>query len=96
MRTEFKRSEHNADLVQMVLEPCAYIDSLPSKGVRNSAIDGLETWYQVPEKSLATIRDIVSMLHNASLMSVHPQSKTQRCDLIKSYTGWMMSKIVLR
>lgn len=41
---------------------------MPSKGVRNSVIDGLEMWYQVPEKSLKTIRDIVALLHSSSLM----------------------------
>ncbi|KAI1175872.1 isoprenoid synthase domain-containing protein [Nemania sp. FL0916] len=51
-----------------VLEPYEYITSLPSKGVRNAMIDGLETWYNVPEESLAAIRDIIGLLHNASLM----------------------------
>ena len=41
---------------------------MPSKGVRNSAIDALEAWYHVPERSLIIIRDIVSMLHSCSLM----------------------------
>ncbi|KZF21949.1 terpenoid synthase [Xylona heveae TC161] len=53
---------------ELVLEPYAYIESLPSKGVRNTAIDGLEAWYHVPEKSLEIIRDIANSLHAASLM----------------------------
>ncbi|KAI9727247.1 MAG: hypothetical protein M1828_006866 [Chrysothrix sp. TS-e1954] len=52
-----------------VMEPCKYIESLPSKGVRNSVIDALEVWYQVPDKSLATIRRIVTSLHDCSLMA---------------------------
>lgn len=43
---------------------------MPSKGVRNSVIDGLEMWYQVPERSLAIIREIVNLLHSSSLMLV--------------------------
>lgn len=62
---------NNLTKFKMVLEPYSYIESMPSKGVRNSAIDGLEVWYQVPEKSLAVIRDIVNMLHSSSLMYVH-------------------------
>jgi hypothetical protein len=52
----------------MILEPEKYISSMPSKGVRNTVIDGLEAWYQVPEASLTTIREIVNMLHSSSLM----------------------------
>jgi len=33
-------------------------------------IDSLQTWYQVPEASLDTIRSVVAMMHNISLMSV--------------------------
>ena len=56
--------------VQIVTEPYSYIDSLPSKGVRNSVIDALETWYQVPERPLEIIRTIINMLHSYSLMYV--------------------------
>lgn len=56
--------------VKLILEPEKYITSMPSKGVRNTVIDGLEAWYQVPESSLATIREIVNALHSASLMQV--------------------------
>ncbi|KAF4984888.1 hypothetical protein FZEAL_41 [Fusarium zealandicum] len=52
----------------MILQPRKYLEMMPSKGVRNAVIDGLEVWYQVPEKSLAVIRDIIDLLHSASLM----------------------------
>ncbi|KAJ5908816.1 terpenoid synthase [Penicillium taxi] len=42
----------------VVLEPYFYIQSLPSKGIRNVAIDGLDVWYQVPERSFNTILEI--------------------------------------
>ena len=50
------------------MEPCAYLESLPSKVIRNAAIDALETWYNVPERSLTTIRNIINTLHSSSLM----------------------------
>ncbi|KAG9496483.1 hypothetical protein J7337_011259 [Fusarium musae] len=52
----------------MVLQPQKYLEMMPSKGFRNAIIDGLEVWYQVPEKPLTTIRDIVNHLHSASLI----------------------------
>jgi hypothetical protein len=55
-------------LVQTVLEPCNYVQSMPSKGVRNSIIDALNLWYDVPEVSLQITLNIVSTLHNSSLM----------------------------
>ena len=53
---------------QTVLESATYVQSMPSKGVRNSAIDALDVWYEVPDASLQIIRDIVNTLHNSSLM----------------------------
>ncbi|KAJ4007490.1 geranylgeranyl pyrophosphate synthetase [Fusarium irregulare] len=52
----------------MILQPQKYLEMMPSKGFRNAVIDGLEVWYQVPEKPLAIIRDIINHLHSASLM----------------------------
>ncbi|KAF5970868.1 Terpenoid synthase [Fusarium coicis] len=52
----------------MVLQPQKYLEMMPSKGCRNAIIDGLEVWYQVPEKPLTIIRDIVNHLHSPSLM----------------------------
>nr|POE78004.1 ophiobolin f synthase [Quercus suber] len=45
-----------------------YEESMPSKGVRNSAIDALDVWYEVPDTSLQVIRDMVNTLHTSSLM----------------------------
>lgn len=59
---------HTLTASQTISEPCVYLESLPSKGVRNSVIDGLEAWFHVPEKSLRTIRNIVNTLHSSSLM----------------------------
>ncbi|KAL9609842.1 MAG: hypothetical protein Q9167_005409 [Letrouitia subvulpina] len=52
----------------VVLQPYRYIVSLPSKGFRDQAIDSLNTWLKVPAKSTKMIKDVVKMLHSASLM----------------------------
>jgi len=48
--------------------PYSYIASLPSKGARDELIDALNTWYHVPDTSVATIRKVVEIMHNVSLM----------------------------
>ncbi|KAL4746600.1 hypothetical protein BDW72DRAFT_207213 [Aspergillus terricola var. indicus] len=48
--------------------PYHYIDSLPSKSTRDKFIDSLNLWLQVPARSFDRIKDIIHMLHNASLM----------------------------
>ena len=53
---------------QVVLQPYRYLTSLPSKGFRDQAIDSLNTWLRVPPKSAKMIKNVVEMLHSASLM----------------------------
>ena len=53
---------------KIVLAPFNYLNSLPSKGVRDKAIDALNVWLQVPEGVLKSIRSVINMLHGASLM----------------------------
>ncbi|OLN87486.1 Fusicoccadiene synthase 2 [Colletotrichum chlorophyti] len=48
--------------------PFKYIASLPSKGIRDTFIDALNWWLAVPEDSLRSIKTIISMLHDSSLM----------------------------
>ncbi|KAK8006183.1 fusicoccadiene synthase [Apiospora marii] len=61
----------------LILQPQQYLETMPSKDVRNAIIDGLEVWYHVPEKSLAVIRDIVALLHSSSLMIDDVQDGSQ-------------------
>jgi geranylgeranyl pyrophosphate synthase len=49
-------------------KPYEYITSMPSKGFRHHLIDALQTWFNVPERSLALISGVASLLHEASLM----------------------------
>ena len=53
---------------QVIMDPINYLDSLPSKGVRNKVIDALNMWLKVPAKSVETIKTIIAELHHASLM----------------------------
>ncbi|KAK6510051.1 hypothetical protein TWF481_004764 [Arthrobotrys musiformis] len=53
---------------QTVMEPCNYIDSLPSKRIRRFAIDALDIWYRVPAQSLTIITNVIEILHSSSLM----------------------------
>ncbi|KAJ5801567.1 uncharacterized protein N7518_003635, partial [Penicillium psychrosexuale] len=53
---------------QPVLNPYTYINSLPSKNVRQTLIAALNSWYKVPVKSLLIIEGAVNFLHNSSLL----------------------------
>jgi len=41
---------------------------LPAKGVRNKLADALNVWLRVPENDFNRIKNIIHVLHNASLM----------------------------
>ncbi|TQN70475.1 Ophiobolin F synthase [Colletotrichum shisoi] len=53
-----------------VMAPFKYIASLPSKGVRDTFIDALNWWLKVPDDSLLSIKTVIRMLHDSSLMQV--------------------------
>ncbi|KAI9891309.1 MAG: hypothetical protein M1814_002822 [Vezdaea aestivalis] len=52
----------------VVNAPYQYLASLPSKGVRDQAVDGLNIWVKAPVESLKTIKSVINILHGASLM----------------------------
>lgn len=52
----------------VIRQPYHYLRSLPSKGIRDQAIDALNKWLAVPARSTARIKSIIQMLHGASLM----------------------------
>lgn len=56
--------------MQAVLEPFTYATSKKGKELRARIIDAFNAWLDVPVEKLETIGRIVSMLHNASLLSV--------------------------
>ncbi|KAG9050356.1 geranylgeranyl pyrophosphate synthetase [Tulasnella sp. UAMH 9824] len=51
-----------------VLEPHAYVSSMPGKDIRGKMIEAFNLWLHVPEETLTTIAKVVGMLHNASLL----------------------------
>ncbi|KAL6230730.1 hypothetical protein BDW75DRAFT_234182 [Aspergillus navahoensis] len=51
-----------------LLGPAEYISSLPSKGVREAFIDGLNDWLVLPDHRVNQLKSIARTLHNASLM----------------------------
>ncbi|KAK6538188.1 hypothetical protein TWF694_011070 [Orbilia ellipsospora] len=53
---------------KVVLEPYRYISSLPSKKIRHLAIDALDIWYIVPQRSLEIIKNVIDTLHSSSLI----------------------------
>ncbi|KFY89752.1 hypothetical protein V500_05515 [Pseudogymnoascus sp. VKM F-4518 (FW-2643)] len=61
--------EHLLDLDHAVIHaPARYIQSLPSKCIRDKAVDALNVWLGVPEADIIQIKQIINILHNASLM----------------------------
>ncbi|KAL3432335.1 isoprenoid synthase domain-containing protein [Aspergillus tetrazonus] len=59
--SEYSRSSH-------LLGPAEYISSLPSKGVREAFIEGLNVWLVLPDHRVNELKSIAQTLHNASLM----------------------------
>ncbi|KAL9620401.1 MAG: hypothetical protein Q9160_005101 [Pyrenula sp. 1 TL-2023] len=53
---------------ELVLEPYRYVSSLPSKGVRDMLIDGINLWLGVSPKTSSIIRSVIKMIHNSSIM----------------------------
>ncbi|KAI0116203.1 terpenoid synthase [Hypoxylon sp. NC0597] len=53
---------------ELVLEPFLYVSSLPSKGVRDMVIDGINLWLGVSPESVAIIRAVIKTIHNSSIM----------------------------
>ena len=51
-----------------VLAPCEYIRSLPSKNVRATVVQACNLWFKLSKIHTAAIIDIISDLHNASLI----------------------------
>ncbi|EJT52485.1 farnesyltranstransferase [Trichosporon asahii var. asahii CBS 2479] len=53
---------------KVLREPYEYICNIPGKEVRSRLIEAFNLWMGIEEKDLDTIRRVVTMLHNASLL----------------------------
>jgi geranylgeranyl diphosphate synthase type 3 len=62
------------------LEPFAYLNQIPGKDVRGALIDCFNEWLQLPSDIILIIKDIISSLHNASLLvdDIEDNSKLRR------------------
>ncbi|KAJ8330585.1 hypothetical protein O5D80_001560 [Batrachochytrium dendrobatidis] len=56
------------DPKEIVLEPYQYLIQHPGQEIRNLLIEGFQKWFQVPTEKLAIIKQVVAMLHTASLL----------------------------
>ncbi|CAN0155022.1 unnamed protein product, partial [Ascophyllum nodosum] len=70
--------KHKVD--QELMEPFHYINLVPGKDVRGKLIDAFQAWLKIPADKIQTIKEIVGMLHNASLMvdDIEDNSKLRR------------------
>ncbi|KAJ5813261.1 geranylgeranyl pyrophosphate synthase [Penicillium pulvis] len=53
---------------EILLAPFEYINSLPSKGVREALIDALNVWLGLPNRTVKAVKLIAQKLHSSSLM----------------------------
>lgn len=51
-----------------LMAPAQYIASLPSKNVRTMLVDALNVWFQLAPKELQVIKEVVTDLHNSTLI----------------------------
>ena len=48
--------------------PARYVESLPTKKIRDKVADAFNLWLAVPETDLNCIKEVIKILHNASLI----------------------------
>ncbi|KAK7756059.1 hypothetical protein SLS62_002002 [Diatrype stigma] len=52
----------------VIRAPARYVESLPGKKIRDKAANALNIWLQVNQDDLNQIRQVINLLHNASLI----------------------------
>eukprot|EP00123_Amoebidium_parasiticum_P000656 comp11520_c0_seq1/m.5968 comp11520_c0_seq1/g.5968 ORF comp11520_c0_seq1/g.5968 comp11520_c0_seq1/m.5968 type:complete len:319 (-) comp11520_c0_seq1:418-1374(-) len=69
-----------SDYDEILLEPYTYLSQIPGKEVRRLLTVAFNRWLQIPEDKMATIQEVVTMLHNASLLvdDIEDNSKLRR------------------
>jgi geranylgeranyl diphosphate synthase, type III len=68
------------DIDEAILEPYKYLSSVPGKDVRSKLIDCFQQWLQIDAAKLEIIKELIAMLHNASLLidDIEDGSKMRR------------------
>jgi len=71
-------SVHEID--EATLEAFRYVESIPGKNVRGKLIDAFQFWLQIPPEKVHPIKEVISNLHNASLLidDIEDNSKLRR------------------
>ncbi|EPS35655.1 hypothetical protein H072_10937 [Dactylellina haptotyla CBS 200.50] len=54
---------------KMVMASVDYIASMPSKKIRQAAVEALDYWYRAPKRSVDIIQSIIDRLHTSSLIT---------------------------
>jgi geranylgeranyl pyrophosphate synthase len=54
--------------IQALSAPLDYLLSLPGKGFRGELMSTFNQWFRIPEAKLDIIKNIVELLHTASLL----------------------------
>ncbi|ROW08502.1 hypothetical protein VMCG_03251 [Cytospora schulzeri] len=54
--------------IEAVMAPFDYINSLPSKGVREHLIESLNVWIEASPQAITNVKSVVGDIHNLSLM----------------------------
>lgn len=53
---------------ESLLEAFRYISQIPGKDIRGKLMDAFNLWMEIPTDKLDAIKNIISQLHNASLL----------------------------
>nr|Q9C446.1 RecName: Full=Geranylgeranyl pyrophosphate synthase paxG; Short=GGPP synthase; Short=GGPPSase; AltName: Full=(2E,6E)-farnesyl diphosphate synthase; AltName: Full=Dimethylallyltranstransferase; AltName: Full=Farnesyl diphosphate synthase; AltName: Full=Farnesyltranstransferase; AltName: Full=Geranylgeranyl diphosphate synthase; AltName: Full=Geranyltranstransferase; AltName: Full=Paxilline synthesis protein G [Penicillium paxilli]AAK11531.1 PaxG [Penicillium paxilli] len=53
---------------KIVRGPLDYLLAIPGKDIRSKLIDSFNIWLQLPEEKLSIVKDIINLLHTASLL----------------------------
>lgn len=59
-----------APCTKILQEPYNYLSSIPGKEIRSKLIEAFNVWLDVPKEDLGIIKNVVRMLHTASLLYV--------------------------
>lgn len=53
---------------QVLQAPLDYLLTIPGKDVRGKMMDAFNLWLQIPAEKLVIIKEVVKLLHTASLL----------------------------
>lgn len=54
--------------VQILRAPIDYLLTIPGKDVRGKMMNAFNQWLQIPEEKLEIIKEVIKLLHTASLL----------------------------